>query len=164
MATVEAYTDWHGRRHRHEVFGRVLYDGVPVHGFHTTRYGAPTDGYGRLVYLDTYGSRYGSGWRRENSFVVHNPGGTFCYRFYRHNPSRGGYQKPPYFSGIRLPGNGSHYRLTVMGPGVTPDVEWDGNGLPPFSRRNGSLVAYQRSMSAVRARVLAGDRLCARPY
>ncbi len=159
-ATVEAYTDWHGRRHWHEVFGRVTYQGVPVHGFHTTHYGAPTDGYGRLLYLDTYDSRYGRGWRRENSFVAHNPTGTFCYVFYRRNPSSGGYERPPFFSGRRGPGNGSHYRLTVMGPGVTPDVEWQGSGLPRFSRRNATLVALENEMNAVFSRLMARDRVC----
>jgi hypothetical protein len=160
LASVDAYVDWHGRRHRHEVFGRVTYRGLPVHGFSTTATGNPTDGYGRLIYLDTYASRYGHGWRRENSFVAHDPTGVFCYAFLRRNPRHGGYARPPYFSGIRGPGNGARYRLTVMGPGVTPDVRWFGNGLPAFSRRNPSLVAYQASMSSVRARVTAGDRVC----
>jgi hypothetical protein len=160
LATIDAYTDWQGSRHWHEVFGRVTYLGVPVHGFHTTHYGAPTDGYGRLIYLDTYDSRYGPGWRRENSFVAHAPTGAFCYRFYRRDANRGGYARPPFFSGIRGPGNGTRYRITVMGPGVTPDIEWFGDGLPRFDPRNASLVAYERSMNAVLARVTAGDRLC----
>jgi hypothetical protein len=160
LATIEAYTDWQGRRHWHEIFGRVTYMGVPVHGFHTTRYGAPTDGYGRLVYLDTFDSRYGRGWRRENSFVTHDPSGGFCYRFYRRNPKRGGYMLPRYFSGRRGPGNGRRYRLTVMGPGVTPDIQWYGNGLPRFNRRNPTLVAYEAQMNAMLGQLMAGDGRC----
>src|SRR5207249_3647623 len=79
---IEAYTDWIYGGRFHDIFGRLTYRGNPVYGFSTTRYGAPEDGYGRLLYLDTYDSAYGPGWRRENSFVAHNPTGVFCYGFY----------------------------------------------------------------------------------
>src|SRR5581483_4305722 len=61
------------RRPLPEHLRRLTYDGPPVHGYGTTQRGAPTDGFGRLIYLDTYNSVYGEGWRRENSFVAHNP-------------------------------------------------------------------------------------------
>ena len=67
----------------------------PVYGFGTTQFGAPTDGFGRLIYLDTFNSAYGPGWKRENSFVPHNPTGVFCYGFYSFDPTKGGYQHPP---------------------------------------------------------------------
>ena len=120
LAKVEVWQDWiyHGR-FRH-LFGRYTYLGKPVYGFGTTHFGAPTDGYGRLLYLDTHNSAYGSGWRRENSFVAHNPSGVFCYGFFKHNAGAGGYAHPPGFSGIRPEGYGDMYRLTAKGPGVTP--------------------------------------------
>ena len=44
--------DWvYGGKFR-ELYGRLMFLGQPVYGLHTTRYGAPTGGYGSLVYLD----------------------------------------------------------------------------------------------------------------
>jgi hypothetical protein len=160
VAKVEAWTDWvyHGRFH--EVFGRVTYDGQPVYGFGTTRTGAPTDGYGRLIYLDTYKSRYGRGWRRENSFVSHNPSGVFCYGFFRFDPRRGYPHPPGYSSKPRGPGNGSKYRLTVNGPGVTPDVSITIAGLHDFNPNNAADVEYERKQNAVLDSIVSTDKLC----
>ena len=58
------------------------------------------------IYLDTYNSVYGPGWRRENSFVSHNPTGVFCYGFYPFDPTKGGYQHPPGWTAKRGPGHG----------------------------------------------------------
>jgi hypothetical protein len=105
-----------------QIFGRYTYLGNPVYGFGTTNVGAPTDDFGRLIYLDTYGSLYGPGWERENSFVPHNPTGAFCYGFYSFDPTKGGYKHPPGQTAKRGPGVGSQYRLTAAGPGVTPNI------------------------------------------
>ena len=99
------------RRYDH-LYGRLTYGGSPVFGFRTSSQGNPLDAYGRNVYVDTYNSRYGGGWHRENGFVAQRPTGVFCYGFYPH--------------GSRPAGNGTHYRATVIGPGVTPDVMWQG--------------------------------------
>jgi hypothetical protein len=104
-----------------QLFGRYTYQGQPVFGFGTTSVGAPTDNFGRLIYLDTYDSTYGPGWRRENSFVPHNPTGAFCYGFYKFDSTKGGY-KHPAGSGIRGPGIGTQYRLIASGTGVTPNI------------------------------------------
>ena len=69
----------------------------------------------------------GPGWRRENGFVSKRPDGTFCYGFVPHRPCRGG---PPDRGRKR-------YRLATSGPGVTPDVAWEGPALarlPPGRR------------------------------
>ena len=42
-----------------QLFGRYTYQGQPVFGFGTTRVGAPTDNFGRLIYVDTYNSMAG---------------------------------------------------------------------------------------------------------
>ena len=104
-----------------QLFGRYTYQGQPVFGFGTTNVGAPTDNFGRLIYLDTFDSMYGSGWKRENSFVPHNPTGAFCYGFYKFDPNKGGYRHPPGAT-IRGPGIGTQYRLTASGTGVTPNI------------------------------------------
>lgn len=106
-----------------QIFGRYMYNGQPIFGFGTTSVGAPTDAFGRLIYLDTYNSMYGSGWRRENSFVPHNPTGAYCYGFYQFDPLKGGYQHPAgYNGGKRGPGIGTQYRLTAAGTGVMPNI------------------------------------------
>jgi hypothetical protein len=158
VATFETGTSWvYGGRFQN-VFGRVTYRGEPVYGFGTTRVGAPTDGFGRLVYLDTYNSSYGPGWRRENAFVPHNPTGVFCYGFYSFDPTRGGYSHPPGSSARRGPGTGERYRLTLSGPGVTPNVAVIVPGLHPFRRGDPGDVAYQHAQAS-RLRAW-GDRAC----
>jgi hypothetical protein len=149
LAQLEVYTDWiYGHRFQ-EAFGRYTYKGVGIRGFGTTRFGAPTDGYGRLLFLDTYNSSYGPGWLRENSFVSHGPPGMFCYGFYRRNPWVGGYAHPRSIpKRKRGPGTGEQYRITAQGPGVTPDVLWQGPGLHPYDRNDPADVALESEMNA----------------
>src|SRR5215210_2242380 len=59
-ARLDVYQDWVYSRHWEEVFGQFTYRGVGVRGFGTTHFGAPTDNFGRLLYLDTHNSRYGA--------------------------------------------------------------------------------------------------------
>jgi hypothetical protein len=160
LAKLDVWTDWVYSGRFHSLFGRLSYDGQPVHGFGTTRMGAPTDGYGRLIYLDTYNSRYGKGWRRENSFVAHKPTGVFCYGFYTFDPTRGYPHPRGYPSTRRGPGNGERYRLTVSGPGVTPDVSVVLPGLHDFDRNNPADVAYERQQNALLDSILGVDKLC----
>ncbi len=160
IAHLEAWTDWVYAARYHEVFGRVSYDGQPVHGFTATRRGNPTDGYGRLVYLDTLNSRYGKGWWRENSFLAHNPTGLFCYGFLRYDPTKG-YPHPRGFpSTPRGPGNGEQYRLTVNGPGVTPDVSITIPGLHDYDPNNPADVAYERQQNAFLDSIIGVDKQC----
>ena len=72
----------------------------------------PLDSFGRNLYVDTFDSVYGSGWKRENSFLTHTNTGAFCYSVNPH--------------GAHPAGNGTQYRATIIGPGVTPDVMWEG--------------------------------------
>jgi hypothetical protein len=146
VAQVELYADWIYAGRFHEVFGRATYLGRPVFGFSSTSRGAPTDGYGRLLYLDTFGSRYGSGWRRENAFLPHRPNGVFCAGFYRHNG--------------RPPGNGSRYRATLIGPGVTPDVQSSIGGLHDY--RRGPDATFEAQQNRILERLASGGRWCHR--
>jgi hypothetical protein len=160
LAQIEAWTDWIYGGRFHDLFGRVTYAGRPVYGFGTTRVGAPTDGYGRLVSLDTFNSRYGKGWRRENSFVAHNPTGIFCYGFYAFNPTKGYPHPAGYPAKPRGPGNGEKYRLTVNGPGVTPDVSIVVPGLHDFDRNEAADVAYEQQQNRILDSILGPDKLC----
>lgn len=111
--------DWAYRRYDN-LFGSFTYLGQPMFGFRTNAQGAPLDNYGVLIYLDTLNSAYGAGWKRENSFVTHNPTGVFCYGFFPH--------------GARPSGMGEAYRATVVGPGVLPDLMWQGTTPGPYDR------------------------------
>jgi hypothetical protein len=146
IATLDAWTDWvYGGRYHH-LFGRLMYDGKPVYGYTATRVGSPLDGYGRNVYVDTFDSRYGKGWRRENAFLAHQPTGVLCYGFYKFS-SRG-------------PGNGAKYRLTAIGPGVTPDVSTTLPGLHDFNPNSSADVAYERQQNALQDSVAGADKKC----
>lgn len=139
---LEVWTDWvfHGQ-HKH-LFGRYTYRGQPVFGFSNTPAGVPTDAYGRNVYLDTYNSAYGAGWKRENSFLTHRPGGTFCYGFYTH-----GY----------LSGEGERYRILAIGPGVAPDPYWESPDPGPYD------PARDAEMNALQQRHIGDDPRCQKP-
>lgn len=124
--------NWAYRKFDH-IFGTFTYAGSPVHGFRSTPAGVPLDTFGRNLYVDTFNSAYGSGWRRENSFLTHKGTGTFCYGFYRH--------------GDRPAGNGTQYRATIIGPGVTPDVMWLGRPLGAYDKqRDLALHDAQRAL------------------
>jgi hypothetical protein len=148
---------WSGRFR--QIYGQLMYLGVPVYGFHTTRYGAPTGGYGSLVYLDVLDApAYGPGWRRENSFVTHETSGGFCYGFYTFDPTKGGYQYPPGETALRGPGVGVEYRLTAHGPGVAPDVGWTGNAIGPYDTSSPQDTAYeQQALAQIES---WGDQAC----
>jgi len=132
IATLELWTDWSYGRFHH-LYGRLTYRGQGVFGFRSTRFGVPLDTYGRNVYVDTFGSAYGPGWQRENSFLTHKPAGGFCYGFYPH----GGH-------GV---GNGKRYRATAIGPGVTPDVMWQGSSPGAYdAAKDAAANTHQRAV------------------
>ena len=146
IAVLEAWTDWVYDGRFHHLFGRYTYAGQPVHGFSASIVGNPTDTYGRNIYVDTFDSRYGKGWRRENAFLAHNPTGVFCYGFYKFTP--------------RGPGNGSEYRLSAIGPGVTPDVSIILPGLHHYDPGNPADVAYERQQNVLQDSIVGGDKKC----
>ena len=142
IAQLVLYQNWAYGSFRH-LFGRLTYKGVGVYGFNATPQGNPLDSYGRNIYVDTFNSAYGRGWHRENSFLTHHRGNTlgdFCYGFYRHadNPR----------------GDGTKYRATVIGPGVTPDVMWQEDDIGPFDRAiQDEMLALERSWGDPKCRV-----------
>jgi hypothetical protein len=119
LPTLEVSTNWAYRRFDH-IFGRFSYLGSPVFGFRATPTGVPLDTFGRNLYVDTFNSAYGKGWKRENSFLMHTGSGAFCYGFFKH--------------GNRPVGKGERYRATIIGPGVTPDIYWESDAPGPYSR------------------------------
>jgi hypothetical protein len=140
IAELEVYTNWVYSGRFHAIFGRASYNGVGIHGFKTTSSGNPLDTYGRNLYLDSFDS-YGPGWHRVNSFVAHGPeSGMFCYGFYPY----GRYPGYPAQRTVKMTGAGTKYRLTMIGPGVTPDVMWTGDGLQDYDKATPALVDWER--------------------
>jgi hypothetical protein len=142
LAALSAQTGWAYGKYD-QLFGQLSYADQPVFGFRSTAAGVPLDTYGRNLYLDTLDPAYGRGWMRENSFLVHGPGGTFCYGFYPH--------------GSRPAGTGRRYRITVIGPGVTPDVVWEGPS-------PGTYDAARANAQASLQRTLMGRDVSCRPH
>jgi hypothetical protein len=137
LATLSVSTDWAWHQWDH-LFGTFNYDGSPVYGFKSASDGQPLDTFGRNIYVDTLDSAYGAGWKRENSFLAHSGTGAFCYSVNPH--------------GSHPAGKGTRYRATVIGPGVTPDVFWEG----------AAPGTYDKSADAIANGAIAqlGDKLC----
>jgi hypothetical protein len=119
IAVLDVKANWAYRSFDH-LFGSFTYLGKPVFGYRSTPQGNPLDTFGRNLYLDTFDSAYGAGWKRENSFLMHKGTGMFCYGFYAH--------------GSRPVGKGERYRATIIGPGVTPDIYWEGAPLGTYDK------------------------------
>ena len=151
IAHLDVWLDWSYSGRWHHLFGRVTYRGRPVHGFATTPDGDPLDRYGRVLYLDTYDAAYGPGWRRENGFVARRPDGIFCYGFVPHGTPDGD---------TRPPGNGTRYRLAISGPGVTPDVVWDGVGLHDFNPSDPADREHEARMNELQRLLAVGSKPC----
>jgi len=151
LARFEVWLDWSYGGRWHHLFGRLTYRGLPVYGFSTTPAGDPLDRYGRVVYVDTLDSAYGQGWKRENGFVSRNPDGTFCYGFVPHTTNTGE---------LRPAGHGRRYRLAVSGPGVTPDIVWEGAGLDDFDPENEADRAHEEQMNELQRKLTTGSKPC----
>jgi hypothetical protein len=148
-AALEVSPNWTYGGAFEGLFGRLTYLGLPVYGFGTTAVGNPRDRYGRNVYIDTYNSAYGRGWQRESAIVVHRSTGTFCHSFVPARPPAG-YPS----TDLRPGGRGERYRVTVMGPGVTPVVQWEGAGLGTYDARRDD------ELNRLFDTLMTGDAIC----
>ena len=139
LPVLEITTDRYNQGLDH-LFGTFKYAGKGVYGFASTSAGVPKDSFGRNIYVDTFDSAYGSGWKRENSFLTHATNGSFCYLFAKH--------------GEHPNGDGEKYRATVIGPGVTPDEMWSGK--PAGTSAEGPGRCGRRDQGDERPRLQAG--------
>jgi hypothetical protein len=155
IAQLELYADWAFNGDAHNLFGRLTYGGVPVPGFHTVKgTGAPQDRYGRSLYIDTLDSRYGPGWKRETSIVFRKPTGVFCYSFWpTHDVSLPG--RP-----ARPAGDGSAYRLNIVGPGVTPNLVGTVRDPGRWDPNDQAKMRLQSEMKALQLQLSQGDKFC----
>jgi hypothetical protein len=127
LAELTVSQNWTYGGHWQGLFGRLTYGGAPVYGFRTPSATKRGDGYARYVYIDAHDSTYGPGWRHDAGKVLHLGNGAFCYSFVPQVPPAEYPSRAP-----RGPAIGDAHRVTVMGPGVTPDVQWQGPPLGQF--------------------------------
>jgi hypothetical protein len=149
LATLEVSPHWTYGHTLQGLFGRLLYDGSPVYGFRTPS-ASKGDRNARYFYIDTFNSAYGQGWKRDGAKVTHRPTGGFCYSFAPLAAAPAGYPSVPKVSGV-----GERSRVTVMGPGVTPDVEWEGDTLGAYE------PAAQAAFTELFDRWIGDDLACA---
>ena len=114
-------------------------------------FGTQASGFGQYVYIDTFKSIYGPGWKHDAAKALHRPNGAFCYSFVpQYTPA--GYPVHE----LRGPGLGERHRIRASGPGVTPIVEWGGPRLGPYD------PVQDAQINGIFDQVLAGDRVCAK--
>lgn len=123
LPVLEVSPNWTYGASLQGLFGRLTFRDQAVYGFRTPS-ATRRDPYARFVYIDTFNPVYGPGWKRDTAIVTHQRNGAFCYSFVAQVPPPGYPSREP-----RGPGNGERHRVTVMGPGVTPIVQWEGAGL-----------------------------------
>jgi hypothetical protein len=152
LAVLEVSQNWTYGGTWQGLFGRLTYRGRPVFGFRTPSATKRGDGYARYVYIDAHDSVYGPGWRHDAAKVLHLGDGAFCYSFVPQVPPPGYPSRTP-----RGPAIGDAHRVTVMGPGVTPDVQWVGPSLGPYDPEQDAV--YNALFDKL---VGPNDRVCAR--
>ena len=156
LPVLDMYLDWIYSQKFHHLFGKFTLQGragARLQGHRPA--GTRSTSYGRNIYVDTYDSAYGKGWKRENSFLMHNPRGNFCYGFYMHD-RYAGYPRGP----KRPKGHGSKYRWTIMGPGVTPAVGGQTTGLEDYNPFNPTHVDYEDAMNDLGDSIHGSDDKC----
>ena len=149
LPELEIHQHWtYGGSHQ-GFFGRLLYQGQPVYGTRSPS-ARVSDPFARNIYIDTFDSDYGAGWRHDTAINTHSGSGGFCYTFVPQAPPAGYPSSEPHGNGL-----GERYRVSVMGPGVTPIVQWEGPRLGSFDR------AQNAEETAVFDQILGGDKHCA---
>lgn len=149
LPVLEVDRHWTYGNAQQGFFGRLTYLGRPVYGTRTAS-GGTLDPFARNVSIDTFNSDYGPGWRHDTAIATHAGSGGFCYSFVPQAP-------PPGYPGTKARGNGlgQEYRVSVMGPGVMPIIQWKGKRLTRFDAA--AQAAARRRFDAI----LGGDAHCA---
>ena len=150
LPKLEVYANWTYGGRWQGIFGRYSYLGQPIFGFGANAKGVPKDKYGRNLYIDTFNSAYGQGWKRESGILTHKGTGTFCHSFVPQKPFAG-YPSQD----VRPSAAGERYRVTVGGPGVMPIMQVEVAALTKAD------LAREHEVDAVFDQVMAGDRICA---
>ncbi len=151
VPTLEVWQDWKYSARFESLFGRVSYRGRPVTNPPRGTSGWKT--YVRRAYIDTFNSGYGPGWWRADALSAHPPNGIFCAIFAVELTDRFGTNRAA----------GERYRVTVVGPGVTPDVTWEGASLGPWNPSDPAIVRHEAAMNALMASLGDTDPRCLEP-
>lgn len=149
LPELQIYRHWtYGLAHQ-GFFGRLLYRGQPVFGTRTPS-ATVRDEWARNIYIDTLDSDYGPGWKHDTAIATHPRNGGFCYTFVPQAPPRGYPSDRPNGNGL-----GTHHRISVIGPGVTPIVQ------VTVPRLTGFDATAQIEATARFDEILGDDRHCA---
>jgi hypothetical protein len=149
LPVLETYQHWTYANAQQGFFGRLTYQGQPVYG---TRTVSPTvsDPFSRNLYIDAFNSDYGPGWKHDTAIAIDKGDGGYCYTFVPQPPPAGYPSTEPNGNGL-----GEQFRITAIGPGVTPIVQWVGSRLDRID------PAAQVSATAAFDRILGRDAHCA---
>jgi hypothetical protein len=149
LPVLEIHRHWTYGRTLQGFFGRLTYRGAPVFGLRTPS-PTVTDEWARNISIDTFDSDYGPGWRHDTALATHRGNGGFCYSFVRQSPPRGYPSDKPNGDGL-----GEKYRISAIGPGVTPIVQVTVPRLRSFD------AAEQREARKRFDEILGNDAHCA---
>jgi hypothetical protein len=143
LPLLQVWPNWTYGGQLQGFFGRLTYQGLPV-------YGSPSSSFSEYVFIDTLDSVYGPGWKHDTAIGTHKRNGAFCYSFVpQWTPSTYPVHE------LRGPGLGERHRIRLMGPGVTPVLEWEGARLGPYD------PVQDAQINAIFDQVMSGDRVCA---
>jgi hypothetical protein len=149
LPVLEIYRHWTYGGAQQGFFGRLMYNGAPVYGTRSSS-ASVTDTWARNIYIDVYNSDYGPGWRHDTAISTHPGNGGFCYSFVPQAPPAGYPSSRPHGNGL-----GEQYRVSVIGPGVTPIVQWVGSRLGAYQ------PSLNAGLTATFDQILDGDAHCA---
>jgi hypothetical protein len=151
LARVEIWQDWKYSARFESLFGRVTYRGAPA--THPPRGSGDWASYVRRAYIDTLDSGYGPGWWRAEAYSTRPPHGMFCAIFAENLTDQYGTNRAA----------GARYRVTVVGPGVTPDVFWEGDSLGPWNPNDPWKVQHEAAMNELIRQLGDTDPRCTEP-
>ena len=140
LPVLTVNTNWAYRRYDH-LFGTFTYDGAPVHGFSLDGAGQPAR------HLRPQPLR-GHASTRPTAAAGSARTASSCTR------ARATSVTASIRTAYGPAGNGQRYRATIIGPGVTPDVMWQGTPLGAYDPE------LDRQLADVQRQVYASDRLC----
>ena len=148
LPVLEIYRHWTYGGTLQGFFGRLTYLGRPVYGSRTAS-AAVNDTWARNIYIDSFDSDFGTGWKHDTAISTHPGNGGFCFTFVPQAPPAGYPSTKPKGSGLghelsdlrdragrhadrAVAGGAPHDARSTAGakrhPGVRPDP-WRGRPL-----------------------------------
>ena len=146
---LEIYRHWTYGGTLQGFFGRMTYLGRPVYGSRTAS-AAVNDTWARNISIDVFDSDFGPGWKHDTAISTHPGSGGFCFTFVTQAPPAGYPSTKPNGNGL-----GTRYRVSAIGPGVTPIVQWQAPRLVTHDPEQ------ERTATQAFDRILGGDLHCA---